>query len=325
MIYIITINTLIPRICVIVGVCAAASVMISGIPKAVQSNTEVFRTLSPDTREFTETVSGNGELSFSEQHDITSSLPLVIKQFSVKEGDLVNVGDTIAEVDRKSSAALIESLGKVSALAISAANLSTAIALLPDTITSDCTGRVISTSGSGCAVQSGSSIATIAAKDELVVTAAISELDIADVAVGQTAQFRLSAYPNDIFTGTVSSIANVARSQYNGSVLETVVDVQILPGSADSRLKAGLTAQADIALSKPHTVLVLPYSAIGQDDSGEYVWVYENNSAVRKSIATGHEFSDGAEIISGITAECTILDNPEKIAINSHIRVEDIQ
>lgn len=319
------INTLVPRIAVILGACTAASIMISGIPKAVQSSTEVFRTLSPYTRQLAETISGSGELSFSEQHDITSSLPLVIKRFTVKEGDFVNVGDTIAEVDRKSSAALIESLGKVSALAISAANLSTAIALLPDTITSDCNGRVISTSGNGCAVQSGSSIATIAAEETLVVTAAISELDIAAVKLGQTAQFTLSAYPNEIFTGTVSAIANAARSQYNGSVLETVVDVQILPSSTDSRLKAGLTAQADIALSEPHSVLVLPYSAIGQDDSSEYVWVYENNTAVRKSIITGHEFSDGAEITSGITAECLVLDNPENISLNSHIRVEDGQ
>lgn len=321
----IIINTQTIRIATVLGICAAASILISSIPRAVQSSAPVYQTLSPDIREYTQAVSGSGELSYTQQHDITSALPLVIKRFSVKEGDIVNVGDTIAEVDRKSSAALIESLGRVSALAISAANLSTAISLLPETVTSDYTGRIVSTSGNGSAVQSGSSIATIAAEENLVVTAAISELDIATVKLGQTAQFTLSAYPNEIFTGTVSAIANAARSQYNGSVLETVVDVQITPKEADNRLKTGLSAEVQINLSKPQDVLVLPYSAIGQDDNGEYVWVFENKTALRKNITTGNEFSDGAEITSGITAECLVLDNPENITLNSHIRVEDNQ
>ncbi len=317
-----TSKSAVSRAAVILGAFVAASVAVSGIPSAVESAAPVFSTLSPELRAHTDTISGDGELAFTEEHDVTSALPLVIKHFTVKEGDLVSAGDVIATVDRKSSAALIESLGKIPALAVSAANLSTAVALIPEEVTADCTGRVIGTSGNGCAVQSGSSIASVAAEDTLVVTAAVSELDIAKVELGQAAKFTLAAYPDMVFEGTVSKIANAARSRYNGSVLETVVDVEILPKEKDYRLKSGLSADVDIVLSEARQILVLPFSAIGQDDNGEYVYVREDGKAVRRNVRTGEEFADGAEIVEGLSPEDAVFSDPEEISRRGRIRIE---
>ncbi|MCH5206718.1 MAG: HlyD family efflux transporter periplasmic adaptor subunit [Oscillospiraceae bacterium] len=308
---------------IVLGVCVTAAIIISGIPRAVESATPVSETLCAGVRSYNEYVAGNGELAFLDQHDITSALPLVIEKFLVKEGDIVNVGDTVATVDRQSSAALIESLGQIKTLAISAANISTAIALLPETVTSDCAGRVISTSGSGKAVQSGYSIATVAGTEELAVTAAISELDIAKVALGQSVKFSLAAYPGETFLGTVSAISEAARSQYNGAVLETVVDVTITPENPDERLKSGLSAEVEIQLSEPREILVVPYSAISQDEYGEFVYVYENQAAVRRNIMTGAEFSDGTEVKSGVSETDVIFKNPDEIADRSFIRIAE--
>lgn len=318
-------NTQVTRAAIILGACFAAAAAVSGIPKAVESAAPVFTTLSPEIRAFTDTVSGSGALCFRGEHDITSALPLVIKRFNVEEGDIVSVGDVIATVDKQASASLIEGLGKLPAIAVSAANLSTAVALIPEEVTADCAGRVISTSGNGCAVQSGSSIATVAALETLVVSAAVSELDIAKVNAGQDVRFTLAAYPDEVFSGTVSRIAGAARSRYNGSVLETVVDVEILPEEPDSRLKSGLSADVDIVLSDAREVLVLPYSAIGQDDKGEFVYVHENGKAVRRAIRTGAEFADGTEITAGLSAEDAVFDNPEEISQKPRIRVGDSQ
>ncbi len=312
----------ISRAAAILGSCVAAAIIVSGIPRAVESAAPVFSTISPALRAHTDTISGDGELTFTDEHDITSALPLVIKRFNVDEGDLVSVGDVIATVDKKSSAALIESLGKIPALTISAANLSTAVALLPEEVTADCTGRVISTSGNGCAVQSGSSIASVAAEDTLVVTAAISELDIAKVEPGQEAKFTLAAYPDEVFEGTVSKIANAARSRYNGSVLETVVDVEILPKQIDPRLKSGLSADVDVVLSEARQILVLPFSAIGQDDDGEFVYVCKDGKALRRSIRTGEEFPDGAEITEGLSPDDVVFTDPEEISHRGRIRID---
>lgn len=306
---------------VVLGICVITSILVSGIPRAVESATPISETLRADVRSYNESVTGSGSLSFPDRHEVTSALPLVLDKFFVSPGDTVNVGDTIATVDRKSSAALIESLGQVKSLAIPAASLSTAIALIPDSVTADCSGRVISTALAGSAVQSGGSIATIAGSGSLIVTAAVSELDIAKIEIGQRASFSPAAYPDEEFLGTVTGIAEAARSQYNGAVLETVVDITVTPDKDDPRLKHGLSADVEVMLSEPREVLVLPYSAIAQDDNGEYVFVYEDQRAARRNIVTGAEFADGTEIKSGITAEDIIFQTPEELSDRSFIRI----
>lgn len=311
------------KVIAVLGVGAVLAAAAGAVPYAVESATPVSETLRASVRNYNESVVGTGELAYLGQHEITSALPLVIEKLLVREGDIVEVGDTIATIDRESSAALIESLGQVTALAISATNLSTAVAMLPEKITSDCSGRVISATNSGQAVQSGYSIATVAQTEELAVTAAISELDIAKVAVGQDACFYLAAYPNDVFFGKVTAIAQSARSQYNGAVLETVVDVTITPDDPDERLKSGLSAEVEIRLSEPRKICVLPYSAIGQDDAGEYIYVYEDGKAIRRDIFTGAEFADGTEIKKGVSASDIVFRDPQEIANRNFIRVAE--
>lgn len=305
-----------------VSVAAAISVM-AIVPKAVESSAPAAETLRAETREYSETVSGRGSFTYLGQREITSSLPLVIDKFSVNIGDEINVGDEIATVDRRSSAALIESLGQVRMLAIPASDLETAVAMIPEKITSDCTGKVISTAPSGAAIQSGSSIASVSKTEDLSVTAAISELDIAKVTLGQKARITLAAYPGETFSGTITDIAQTARDQYNGAVLETVVDVTVTPDLPDDRLKSGLSADVEITLGEPREICVVPYAAIGQDDGGEYVYVYENGSSVRRNITTGAEFADGTEITSGVDKNDIIFKEPDKIANKSYIRLSE--
>lgn len=311
------------KILAVLSVCTVLAALAGAVPEAVESAVPAAATVKASTRSYNETVSGSGSLTYIGQRDITSALPLVIKRFCVAEGDSVSVGDTVALVDKEGTASLIESLGQVSQLAVAAANLSTAVSLIPEKVSADCSGRVISTAADGAAVESGYSIATVAGTDYLVVSAAVSENDIARVAEGQQVLFRCAAYPDDIFTGTVSHIASAARNQYNGAVLETVVDILVTPDEPDERLRSGLSADIEVQLSDPRKICVLPYSAIGQDEAGEYVYVYENGKAVRRNIFTGAEFSDGAEVIKGVTAQDVVFSSPEEIAGRSFIRIEE--
>lgn len=305
------------------AVVAASVSAFAVVPRVVESSAPAAETLRAEVRQYCESVSGSGSFSYIGQREITSSLPLIIERFSVKVGDEVSVGDEIATVDRRSSAALIESLGQVRMLAIPASNIETAIAMIPEKITSDCEGRVISIAPTGAAVQSGSSIAGISKTEVMSVVAAISELDISKVQTGQKAQITPAAYPDEIIYGTVTDIAQTARDQYNGAVLETVVDVTVTPDAPDERLKSGLSADVEITLGEPRDICVVPYSAIGQDDSGEYVYVYEDGCSVRRDISTGAEFADGAEIIYGVSQSDIIFKEPEKIANRSYIRIAE--
>lgn len=303
-----------------VSIAAAACVM-AIVPRAVESSAPAAETLRPELREYRKTVKAGGSFSYLGQREITSALPLVIERFSVSAGDTVSVGDEIATVDRRSSAALIESMGQVKMLAIPASNLEAAIAMIPEKITADCSGRVISTAPGGTAVQSGSSLASVANTDQLSVSAAVSELDIAKVEIGQTALITLAAYPGEVFSGKVTDIAQTARDQYSGAVLETVVDVRVTPDEFDERLKPGLSADVEIAISGERVICVLPYDALGQDAQGEYVFVYEDGKAARRDVITGAEFADGTEIVSGIDESDVVFKDPEGLADRSYIRM----
>lgn len=302
--------------------CAALAAGVSYLPAAVEASVPAAVSISPTEVYYSESVNTSGTLCYIGQGDVTSALPLVLSEFEVEEGDHVEVGDVIARVDRKASETFISSLGKVSQLAAATASLSTAMSLIPEEITADRSGTVISTAGAGAAVESGTSIATIAGTDSLVLTSAVSELNIARIQPGQPVEFTLSAYPDDVFTGTVSKIAGSARSQYSGAVLETVVDVLISPDSTDPRLRSGLTADVRFQLSDPRKICVLPYNAIGQDEEGEYVYLLEDGAAVKHKIFTGAEFSDGTEVIKGATINDKVFLDPEDISLSKYERIE---
>lgn len=302
--------------------CAALAAGVSYLPAAVEASVPAAVSISPTEVYYSESVNTSGTLCYIGQGDVTSALPLVLSEFEVEEGDHVEVGDVIARVDRKASETFISSLGKVSQLAAATASLSTAMSLIPEEITADRSGTVISTAGAGAAVESGTSIATIAGTDSLVLTSAVSELNIARIQLGQPVEFTLSAYPDDVFTGTVSKIAGSARSQYSGAVLETVVDVLISPDSTDPRLRSGLTADVRFQLSDPRKICVLPYNAIGQDEEGEYVYLLEDGAAVKHKIFTGAEFSDGTEVIKGATINDKVFLDPEDISLSKYVRIE---
>lgn len=302
--------------------CAALAAGVSYLPAAVEASVPAAVSISPTEVYYSESVNTSGTLCYIGQGDVTSALPLVLSEFEVEEGDHVEVGDVIARVDRKASETFISSLGKVSQLAAATASLSTAMSLIPEEITADRSGTVISTAGAGAAVESGTSIATIAGTDSLVLTSAVSELNIARIQPGQPVKFTLSAYPDDVFTGTVSKIAGSARSQYSGAVLETVVDVLISPDTTDPRLCSGLTADVRFQLSDPRKICVLPYNAIGQDEEGEYVYLLEDGAAVKHKIFTGAEFSDGTEVIKGATINDKVFLDPEDISLSRYVRIE---
>lgn len=302
--------------------CAVLTAGVSYLPAAVEASVPAAVSISPTEVYYSETINTSGSLCYIGQVDVTSALPLVLSEFTVGEGDQVEVGDVIARVDRKASETFISSLGKVSQLAAATASLSTAMSLIPDEVTADRAGTVISTAGAGAAVESGTSIATIAGTDSLVLAAAVSELNIARIEIGQPVEFTLSAYPDDVFTGKVSKIAGSARSQYSGAVLETVVDVLITPDDDDPRLRSGLTADVRFQLSDPRKICVLPYNAIGQDEEGEYVYLLENGAAVKHKIFTGAEFADGTEVIKGATISDKVFLDPEDISLSRYVRIE---
>jgi len=78
----------------------------------------------------------------------------------------------------------------------------------------------------------------------------------------------------------------------------------------DKALFPGLFVRVRIPLGQPQPMLVIPNSAIGNDQQGDYVFVVEANDIVaRHSIVKGPLISDGRAIRSGLTPTDRVVVN----------------
>jgi multidrug efflux pump subunit AcrA (membrane-fusion protein) len=164
------------------------------------------------------------------------------------------------------------------------------------------------------------------------VTVSVSEADIRRVQIGQPAALSGAAFDDGIYTATVHSIAEYAALQQSQFISEIAIEVTLridnpeavvisgtsgTSGESGGILRSGYSARADIQTEQTRTIFTIPYSSILQDDSGEFVYVLSQNSAIRRNILTGIELSDGAEIISGLRVSDQIIANPQSLAENA--------
>ncbi len=98
------------------------------------------------------------------------------------------------------------------------------------------------------------------AKDlkEMQVNASIDEGDIGRIVPGQTVSFRVDAYPNDTFSGTVSQVRLDPVVTQNVVSYVTVIDVP----NPDLKLKPGMTATVTIEVARADDVIRVPNAAL---------------------------------------------------------------
>lgn len=158
--------------------------------------------------------------------------------------------------------------------------------------------------------------------EDWIAVVAVNESDISAVKIGQLATVSGAALPEGEYCGEVAEIADSAYvSTIYGSTSQTVVDVTVKIKEGDlSNLKTGYTAAVKVQTGDSQTLSFLPYTAIQQDEKGEYVYVLENNKAVRRNIVTGIELTDKTQIVSGIDKTDLVLDNPSEIKEGERVR-----
>ena len=90
------------------------------------------------------------------------------------------------------------------------------------------------------------------------VSASVDESDIGRIATGQKVSFRVDAYPNETFTGTVSQVRLNPTTEQNVVSYTTMIDVP----NPDMKLKPGMTANVTIQIASSENVLRVPTSAL---------------------------------------------------------------
>ena len=166
------------------------------------------------------------------------------------------------------------------------------------------------------------------------VNASVAESDIGRIQAGQSVSFRVDAYPDHIFAGTVSQVRLEPVVEQNVVSYITVIDVPN-PGL---KLKPGMTANVTVEIDRSDDVLRVPNAALRLRPSvevltalgvppldastgspngerhGPAVWTPADGRLVRISVRVGltdgaytavfsEGLSEGTDVVTSITAD----------------------
>ena len=170
----------------------------------------------------------------------------------------------------------------------------------------------------------GSTMMVIADPSETLTEVQVDEADIAQVRVGQSADIFTAAYPDTPLSGTVQSIASVARQTQGQASLSFLVKI-LLDEQDTMIIRPGMSVRADIYTQSSEETLAVPVQAVLYDeDLGEdekikdkeeqtYVFVMEGSKAVRKDVEVGISSDSDQEIISGLKQGETVITGPFRV------------
>lgn len=115
----------------------------------------------------------------------------------------------------------------------------------------------------GTATMAGTTIMTISDLSVMDAEIEISETDITQVKMGDTATIQVDAFPEREIKGVVYEIANTATSKGQGTqeqIINFIVKIRIV--DKDVALKPGMSCNADIKVNAKNDVLSIPIQCI---------------------------------------------------------------
>jgi len=135
---------------------------------------------------------------------------------------------------------------------------------------------------------------TLVDSSSLVTEVQVSELMLARLALKDRADVRIDALGTTVFPGKISRI----YPTIDPSTRQGRIEVALSPVPKGAR--AGQFCRVTL-YSKSEAPLVIPFSALRRDSSGEYVFtVAADKKAVRQPVISGLRLTDRVEIIDGI-------------------------
>ena len=182
----------------------------------------------------------------------------------------------------------------------------------------------------------GSTMMVIADPSETLTEVQVDEADIAQVREGQNADIFTAAFPDTPLSGTIQSIASVARQSPGQASLSFLVKI-LLDEQDTMTIRPGMSVRADIYTQSSEATLAVPVQAVlydedtGEDDEGKkeqtYVFVMIDGKAVRKDVEVGISSDSDQEIKSGLEEDEIVISGPFRVLrhLNDGEEVEELE
>lgn len=195
--------------------------------------------------------------------------------------------------------------------------------LANSTLTAPFDGIVANIQGgrnAGDSVIATTTIYTVVNPKSVMFTADVSEIDIAQINIGQVVLIFLDAYPDETIEGRVKSTSYVSTvSSTGGTAYEVFVD---LPEFDLTRFRVGLGGDAEFVTDTKKGVLTVVSTAVVENDES-YVWIIEKGKAKKKIVEIGSSSIDNTEVTSGLSEGDEVLERPpSKLEEGDRIKIK---
>ena len=140
----------------------------------------------------------------------------------------------------------------------------------------------------------GASLAPVVDIYNLKAVVFVSEKDVHQVKLGQSATIRADVLPGKSFSGTVSFVSPVGDENHNYRVELSVTNKA-------AELKAGTYIYVIFDLGNSFQALQIPKIALVEGTKNPYVYVVNGNQAFVRKITLGRETGENVEVLNGLS------------------------
>jgi HlyD family secretion protein len=174
----------------------------------------------------------------------------------------------------------------------------------------------------GQQVAAGADAIDIVDPSVFALSASVSELDIPQVRVGQSAAVTVDALSGMTLSGKVGAVAT--SSTENSGVVSYKVTLLVTQPSGVSLL-SGMSAEADITVQQAVHVLEVPNKAIGGTTSNPTVELLVNGAPVETAVKLGLSDDSYTEITAGLKEGDTVVITSAVKSTSSHTSTSNTQ
>jgi membrane fusion protein (multidrug efflux system) len=167
----------------------------------------------------------------------------------------------------------------------------------------------------GSLIRPGDLITTLDDVTVIKVDFSISESHLPSIAKGQLVRARSIAYPDDVFSGQINTIASRVDP------ITRTVQVRAHVNNQDLRLRPGMLLQIILQKEMLNTLLV-PEAALIPIEDKQYVYVVEGGKALRKPVIVGRRKTGIAQITSGLSeGDQVVIEGALRLRQGAQVRV----
>lgn len=154
----------------------------------------------------------------------------------------------------------------------------------------------------------GTPVCEIVNNSQLKINIKVTEHEVFKIENGQKVTIRLTAFPDKVFTGRISSIAEKADAAMKFNVEITLVN------DVKTHLKSGLYAEVELPVERTDILIVNKASIIGSMEKPE-VYVVTGDKAEKRSITIGMSNDKQVEVLNG-------LSQGEKLIVSGQLNIK---